>query len=358
MNKLLLFISLSIFSVAISSSDAMDHSMHDMDHGMHHDSAHSAKMHGPIGLMGDHFHRKGESMVSIRYMKMSMNQNYIGSNQATDLNIIQLPNPKGMPKNLSVVPQKMDMDMVMLGSMYAPTDSITMMGMAMFNIKEMNLKTYQPMMERKALGDFSTKSSGLSVINVSALFKIYDSNGNKFHAQLGLQKDMGKNDLLGQALTPMGSYSSIFLPYGMQIGDKSESALSAITYTKTFGLWKIGSQLKSKHNLKNKMWNFGDSYEVNFWSQRDISNKSAWSLRFKFQDIQPIDGFNENIKAPVQTANPLNYGGQTLQLGIGINIMLPKGSVGLEAYKPISRDLNGPQMGMNWGMQAGYHLSF
>ena len=70
------------------------------------------------------------------------------------------------------------------------------------------------------------------------------------------------------------------------------------------------------------------------------------------------EGFNENIKAPVQTANPLNYGGQTLQLGIGINIMLPKGSIGLEAYKPISRDLNGPQMGMNWGMQAGYHLSF
>ena len=67
MNKLLLFISLSIFSVAISSSDAMDHSMHDMDHGMHHDSMHSAKMHGPIGLMGDHFHKKGESMVSIRY---------------------------------------------------------------------------------------------------------------------------------------------------------------------------------------------------------------------------------------------------------------------------------------------------
>jgi len=38
--------------------------------------------------------------------------------------------------------------------------------------------------------------------------------------------------------------------------------------------------------------------------------------------------------------------------------MLSKGSIGLEAYRPISTDLNGPQMGMNWGMQAGYHLSF
>jgi hypothetical protein len=38
--------------------------------------------------------------------------------------------------------------------------------------------------------------------------------------------------------------------------------------------------------------------------------------------------------------------------------MLQKGSIGLESYKPISRDLNGPQMGMNWGIQAGYHLAF
>ena len=169
---------------------------------------------------------------------------------------------------------------------------------------------------------------------------------------------MGKSDLQGQALTPMGTYNSIFLPYGMQIGDKSNSALSAITYTKTFGLWKIGGQLKSKLNIESDLWNFGDSYEANLWTQRDINNKSAWSLRLKFQDIQPVDGFNQNINAPVQTANPLNYGGQTIDLGIGINIMLSKGSIGLEAYRPISTDLNGPQMGMNWGMQAGYHLSF
>ena len=94
------------------------------------------------------------------------------------------------------------------------------------------------------------------------------------------------------------------------------------------------------------------------WTQRDINNKSAWSLRLKFQDIQPVDGFNQNINAPVQTTNPLNYGGQIIDLGVGINIMLSKGSIGLEAYRPISNDLNGPQMGMNWGMQAGYQLSF
>ena len=108
MFKSFYFSLLLIFSINIST-EPMDH----MDHMKNH----SAKMHGPIGLMGDHFHRKGESMVSIRYMKMHMNHNYLGTNKLFDQNILELPNPTGMPKNLSVVPQDMYMDMVMLGGM-------------------------------------------------------------------------------------------------------------------------------------------------------------------------------------------------------------------------------------------------
>ena len=346
---------LIITSITLSTEpmDVMDHDMH---HG--HGTKHSAKMHGPIGLMGDHFLHKGESMVSIRYMKMLMNQNYIGSNKISDQDILQLPNPNGMPKNLSVVPQDMDMDMIMLGAMYAPSDFITLMGMAVLNSKSMDLKTYQPMMGREEIGEFSTASSGVSKINFSALFKIHDLDSSKLHAQLGIEKNIGKNSLQGDVLTPMGSLNSMIMPYGMQGGDKSYSLLSALTYTKTYDKWKIGSQIKSKKNIKSQEWNFGDSYEMNIWTQRDINNISAWSFRLKFQDIESLDGYSAEIRAPVQTANPLNYGGKTLSIGIGINIMLQKGSIGLESYKPISRDLNGPQMGMNWGIQAGYHLAF
>ena len=125
MSKSFYFSLFLVFSINISAKpiDQMDQ--------MDHMENHSAKMHGPIGLMGDHFHRKGESMMSIRYMKMYMNHNYLGTNKLMDLNILELPNPTGMPKNLSVVPQDMDMDMIMLGGMYAPSDYITLMGMIM-----------------------------------------------------------------------------------------------------------------------------------------------------------------------------------------------------------------------------------
>ena len=175
MFKSFYFSLLLIFSINIST-EPMDH----MDHMKNH----SAKMHGPIGLMGDHFHRKGESMVSIRYMKMHMNHNYLGTNKLFDQNILELPNPTGMPKNLSVVPQDMYMDMVMLGGMYAPSDYITLMGMIMLEQKSMDLRSYKPMMARDKVGDFSTRSSGLSSISMSLLFKILERDGSKLHLSL------------------------------------------------------------------------------------------------------------------------------------------------------------------------------
>ena len=45
----------------------------------------------------------------------------------------------------------MTMKMIMLGAMYAPSDKVTLMGMAMFNDKEMTLDTHQGMMQRNIL---------------------------------------------------------------------------------------------------------------------------------------------------------------------------------------------------------------
>ena len=102
-------------------------------HGkMHEGSMHDAKMHAPIGVMGDHYHRRGEFMASIRYMRMDMGKNALGSRGISDQEVIELPNPfamSGMPTKLSVVPKSMIMDMVMIGGMYAPSDNLTWMGM-------------------------------------------------------------------------------------------------------------------------------------------------------------------------------------------------------------------------------------
>jgi hypothetical protein len=224
----------------------MHASMGDHDEMMHEGTMHDAKMHAPIGVMGDHYLRKGEFMASIRFMRMDMGKNAIGSRGISDQEIIELPNPfamSGMPAKLSVVPENMVMDMVMVGGMYAPSDNLTWMGMIMLKDKSMDLTTYKGMMNRDKLGKFSTGSSDVSNIAISALLRIQETQTTKLHAQIGIEKSIGESSEIGSVLTPMNIKKEMIMPYGMQTGDDSMSLLTALTFTKTYNRWKMGYQV-------------------------------------------------------------------------------------------------------------------
>ena len=323
--------------------------------------------HAPIGVMGDHFHKKGESMISLRHIKMYMAGNLIGNKDVSDGQIIELPNPYqmgNMPPKLSVVPQNMEMDMTMLGMMYAPSDSITIMGMGMFMGKEMKLNTYKGMMDRALLGTFNSSSFDLSDFSVSALIKLKKTENSRWHTQLGIQKSVGKENASGEVLTPMNATQSIILPYGMQSGDKSTALISALTYVTTRENWVFGGQLRMKSNISEDKWHFGNSLSPTGWLQRELSSKTSVSLRLTYRHQYPINGRNNVIMAPVQTANPNNYGGKTIELGTGLNQLFKifpgdhADRFGIEVSYPIYQNLNGPQMKSGLSIQLGYQKSF
>ena len=67
--------------------------------------------------------------------------------------------------------------------------------------------------------------------------------------------------------------------------------------------------------------------------------------------------------APVQTANPLNYGGQTIDLSLGANLALDlfgtkNKKLGVEIILPLQNNLKGLQMKRKWSLVAGYTVSF
>ena len=75
--------------------------------------------HAPIGVMGDHLHKKGEWMLSYRYMHMDMDGNRIGTRNVSPQTIATtVPNRFSPPPTLRVVPLWMTMDMHMFGAMH------------------------------------------------------------------------------------------------------------------------------------------------------------------------------------------------------------------------------------------------
>ena len=69
------------------------------------------------------------------------------------------------------------------------------------------------------------------------------------------------------------------------------------------------------------------------------------------------------IAGPVQTADPDNYGGETLVLGLGLNVagqtgVLAGHRLALEAGLPLRRDLRGVQMETDWTLTLGWQYAF
>ena len=157
-----------------------------------------------------------------------------------------------MPMNLSVIPKKMTMRMIMFGAMYAPSDKMTLMGMAMFSDKEMILDTHKGMMKREYLGSFETSSSDLTKISLSALFNLHNVESSRWNIIIGLEKSLGENSEKGLVLTPMNMKTFITLPYGMQSSDKALRLSTGITNVRLIGDFILGNQLLVKKVIDAK----------------------------------------------------------------------------------------------------------
>ncbi|MEO1204574.1 MAG: transporter, partial [Pseudomonadota bacterium] len=182
-----------------------------------------ADSHAPIGVMADHYHKKGEWMLSYRNMFMTMEGNLAGSSSiSSDEIVTTVPNRffgnPGQPPTLRIVPEEMTMQMHMLGMMYAPSDSVTLMVMLNYLSNEMDHTTYQGGMGTTVLGEFRTETSGFADSSVSALVRLLERDNVRLHAILGVSVPLGDVDETDDILTPMGMRPTVRVPYPMQLG--------------------------------------------------------------------------------------------------------------------------------------------
>jgi len=336
----------------------------------------AADDHAPIGVMADHVHRKGEVMLSVRYMHMDMDDSQIGTDSVTPENIVtNVPNrffgTPGQPPNLRIVPINMQVDMVMAGAMYAPSDAVTFMVMGGYVSKEMEHVTFQGGMGTTRLGNFTTRSSGISDIKVAALFPVLgipDAKSKTYDtitAKAGISIPTGSTSEQDQILAPNGATPTVRLPYPMQIGSGSWDLEPAITYKGQRGNLGFGVQGSAKIRLERNSDNYslGDVYEGGGWLSYRAAQWISLSGRMRYRSTGRIRGIDSQIVGPVQTANPDFQGGERLYLLGGVNLVATHGPlaghrIGLELGVPVHQDLNGPQLRGRWNLNIGWQKAF
>ena len=325
-----------------------------------------ADSHAPIGVMGDHMHKAGEWMVSYRYMEMRMKGMRDGTNDLDPEEIVtDFSNPNAPPPTFRVVPTEMTTRMHMLGLMYAPTDWLTLMVMGNYTIKSMDHITFQGPVGTTRLGEFTTESEGIGDTRATALIRLFEDPVHHVHANLGLSIPTGSIDEEDRVLAPTGARPKLRLPYGMQLGSGTFDLMPGITYTGSHEKLGWGAQFSSTIYLgdNDEDWSFGNKYSLTTWGSFLWDDWINTSVRLTGITQGKINGNDELIAAPVTTADPENYGGEKLILGLGANLVGQEGylrghRLGFEVGLPVYQDLNGPQLKSDWAFTIGYQKAF
>ena len=324
--------------------------------------------HAPIIVMGDHMHAAGEYMLSVRQMTMSMRGNIRGRKNIADTAILDLANQHGSPPQLRVVPQHMDMKMTMLGAMYARSDTVTLVLMAMQMENEMRLQAYNNM-TLQPCAPFVSKSEGTGDTMLGALMRGGKTATGAWHYGLGLSVPTGSVRQTGRpAATPMGCNLAAMderLPYPMQLGSGSYDLKPAITYNGDWGGWRVGAQAGGVLRLEDNDtgYRLGDRFELQGWAAKRLTAWASASARVDISHQGKINGKDKAITLPVSTAQPNFSGGTYANLSLGVNLIGQSGTLAnhrlaVEWVTPIHQDANGVQMKRNETLMIGWQKAF
>ncbi len=300
--------------------------------------------HAPIGVMGDHRHAAGEWMVSYRFMRMEMDGSRDGSDRLTDQVVLA--------QGFSVTPTSMDMDMHMVGLMYAPTDQVTLMAMIPFLGSTMDHLTGMG-------GEFTTQSDGLGDIRLGGLIRLAEGEGTSLHLNANLSVPTGS--LTERDDTPAGVSR---LPFPMQIGSGTFDLQPGLTFLAQEDDWSWGAQ--GLHTLRledenDEGYRLGSRTDATAWASRKLSDRWSVSLRLAGARWGDIQGDDDTPPPPsfIPTADPKRRSGKRIDAGLGLNLLLSGGHrVALEALMPVYQDLDGPQLETDLTVVLGYQFAW
>jgi hypothetical protein len=328
-----------------------------------------AAMHGgnvhatlPAGVSGAAMVGQGEGMAMYMPMVMGMDGNYIGTSQVSAATLLKTINTmkSGMGANmpLRMVPESMTGQMHMLGLMYGVTNAINVMVMGGYSEKDMTMTTYNGA-GTSAVGTRTYTTEGVSDTTVSGLFRLYDDGINHVHLNFGVSLPTGDITKEMVMLSPMGTSMTMRASYGMQLGTGTVDLMPGLTYTGNKHFWSWGAAYRGRFALddNNEGYHWGDRHMLTGWVGYTLFPGITATARAAGTVQDKIQGNDPQIFGRMQGANPAWYGGEVVNMFGGIEVAGHEFGLGhtrfaIEAGAPVYQNLNGPQMGQDWQVNA------
>jgi hypothetical protein len=306
--------------------------------------------HAPMGVMYDHTHHAGGLMVGYRYMYVRDEGIIDGSSSISNSRVYELSS--GHHGNYSALPLSMDMHMHMLDIMYAPTDWLTLMVMPQYMEMDMEMEVRggghgHGGMHGHGHGHgggtrtMSHGTSGWSDTVVAALFPLLRGESHTVHLGLGVSVPTGSVD---------EKMHGRFTHYHMQLGSGTWDLVPSLTYRGATDRLSWGGQVLGVVRLEEENssgYRLGDVWESTAWGAVRAMDWMSLSGRVLWRNEGEIEG---HYNGPHGHSSPVdiqgNYGGDRVDLGLGLNLMGTGGALGgwrlaAEVLVPVHQKSNG-----------------
>jgi hypothetical protein len=285
--------------------------------------------HSPIGVMGDHTHGAGEWMASYMFSRVSMSGLRDGTRRVSVDDVWA---------NYEMVPLAMTMDMHMPHLMWAPSDRVTLMGMAMWMNHKMDARMANHLMAGHGHdhGDMHDDDHGMAHHNhahqvsgwadaeLSALVTILDRHRRRVHLNLGVGLPTGGVTASDDRMVPEHSR----MGYPMQLGSGSWEARPGVTFLLQSDRLSWGAQGLSvlRLNENSEGWKRGPEATGNGWVMLRGSDWAAPGLRLEARRWGAVSGRDPALDPSISPENdPDLQGGSRVSGFLALNLQVPRG---------------------------------
>jgi len=310
----------------------------------------------PIGVFGARAMEKGELQVSYRYQQTNWEGTYYQTDSLPLLDVLVLYDDA--PITRRDLRHRVRVE-------YGITDRLSLLARGEWAvIQRQTFSNGAPIrVGIESLGD----------VELGVLYQAYAQGPYRMILQGGAIIPTGHAVTYADT-TRAGVGPDVVLPYDMRPGGGTFAAIGGVTGTVQNEVGSLGIQFRVRADFgmngvgstpDARGYRLGQQYEANGWAAYKVNSVFSVSAGVRWENWRQIEGSDDRLYTfgdPHNWASQLS--GQRAHMPLGVNMLMPGNSVlaghriGAEMVYTLHHNYDAPQMGMDWGFNLGYFISF
>ncbi len=226
---------------------------------------------------------------------------------------------------------------------------------------------YSQRRREQILGDslrYFTDTNELGDLELTALYNVVRDGPYRAHLQLGAIAPTGSYDPRVAMPTGTGAGS---VSYDLRPGTGVFSVVPGGTFAAQNDFATVGASFEAVIRVGSNKLDYtpGNRFEGSVWAAYRVNEYVSVTARAHYVSWGSMSGVDGDLDPAADPGNETFWGaGRRVDMPLGLTVLLPEGSrfggnrLSLEWITPISQHYDWLQLGADWGLVAGWQVTF